>query len=193
MKIKCLIVGLLKTNCYIVENNGEALIIDPGGSPDRIIDYVLRRGLSVDLLLITHGHPDHYSVYLDVKDALKCRVAIHESDVETARLMGMPIRPDFYVDEDTMVRVGELKFKVLHTPGHSPGSISILGHGLIFTGDLMFKMGYGRTDLPGGSYSILTRSLKRILSLKDGLKVYPGHGPPTTVQNEKDFYKRLGL
>ncbi|MEM1569242.1 MAG: MBL fold metallo-hydrolase [Candidatus Bathyarchaeia archaeon] len=193
MKIKRLIVGLLKTNCYIVENNGEALIIDPGGSPDRIIDCVLRNRLYVDLLIVTHGHPDHYSAYLDVKDALRCKVAIHKSDVETARLMGMPIEPDIYVDEGTIVGVGKLKLKVLHTPGHSPGSISILGHGLIFTGDLMFKMGFGRTDLHGGSYPILMRSLKRVLSLKDDLKVYPGHGPPTTIQSERGFYKRLSL
>ncbi|MFN3621602.1 MAG: MBL fold metallo-hydrolase, partial [Nitrososphaerales archaeon] len=140
MKVERLIVGVLKTNCYVVESDGEALIVDPGGSPDVIISHVLKRGLNVCLLLVTHGHPDHYSAYLDVKDALRCKVAMHEYDLETARLMSMSIEPDIYVNGDSTIEVGGLKFKVLHTPGHSPGSISLLGHGLIFTGDLMFKM-----------------------------------------------------
>lgn len=193
MKIKRLIVGYLNTNCYIIENRGKALIIDPGGSPSVIVDYVLKHGLTVDLLIVTHGHPDHYSAYLEVKNALKCNVAMHNSDLEVATIMGMPIQPDTYVDEGSIIEVGGLKFKVLHTPGHSPGSISLLGHNLVFTGDLMFRMGYGRTDLPGGSYGDLMSSLKRILSLRDDLKVYPGHGPPTDIQSEKDFYRRLGV
>lgn len=193
MKVERLIVGVLKTNCYVVESNGEALIVDPGGSPDVITSYVLKHMLSVGLLLVTHGHPDHYSAYLNLKDALRCKVAVHESDLETASLMSMPIEPDIYVDEDSTIEVGGLKFKVLHTPGHSPGSISLLGHGLIFTGDLMFKMGYGRTDLPGGSYTMLVKSLKRILSFEDSLKVYPGHGSPTNLRDEKCFYRCLGL
>lgn len=193
MKVERLIVGVLKTNCYLVESNGEALIIDPGGSPDAIISYVLKHRLTVGLLLVTHGYPDHYSAYLNVKDALRCKVVMHESDLETARLMNMPIKPDIYVDEDSTIEVGGLKFKVLHTPGHSPGSISLLGYGLIFTGDLMFKMGYGRTDLPGGSYTMLVKSLKKILSFEDSLKVYPGHGSPTNLRDEKSFYRCLGL
>jgi len=191
LKVERLIVGVLKTNCYVVEDNGEGLIIDPGGSPDAIINHVLKRRLAVSLILVTHGHPDHYSAYLDVKEALRCKVVMHEFDLETASLMGMPIEPDVYVDEGSTIEVGSLRFRVLHTPGHSPGSISLLGYGLIFTGDLMFKMGYGRTDLPGGSYTTLMKSLKRILSFEGDLKIYPGHGPTTNLQNEKDFYRRL--
>jgi len=191
LKVERLIVGVLKTNCYVVEGNGEGLIIDPGGSPEAIVSHVLKRRLTVRSILVTHGHPDHYSAYLEVKETLRCKVIMHELDLETASLMGMPIEPDVYVDDGSTIEVGDLRFKVLHTPGHSPGSISLLGYGLIFTGDLMFKMGYGRTDLPGGSYTMLMRSLKRILSFEDDLKVYPGHCPATSLQDEKDFYRRL--
>jgi glyoxylase-like metal-dependent hydrolase (beta-lactamase superfamily II) len=118
---------------------------------------------------------------------------MHELDLETASLMGIPIEPDVYVDEGSTIEVGGLRLRVLHTPGHSPGSISLLGYGLIFTGDLMFKMGYGRTDLPGGSYTTLMRSLKRILSFEGDLKVYPGHGPTTNLRDEKDFYKTFAI
>jgi glyoxylase-like metal-dependent hydrolase (beta-lactamase superfamily II) len=193
LKVERLIVGVLKTNCYVVKGGDEGFIIDPGGSPDAIISHVLRRRLTVRLILVTHGHPDHYSAYLDVKEALGCEVVMHELDLETASLMGMPIEPDVYVDEGSTIEVGGLRLRVLHTPGHSPGSISQLGYGLIFTGDLMFKMGYGRTDLPGGSYTTLMRSLKRILSFEGDLKVYPGHGPTTNLRDEKDFYKTFAI
>jgi glyoxylase-like metal-dependent hydrolase (beta-lactamase superfamily II) len=193
LKVERLIVGVLKTNCYVVKGGDEGFIIDPGGSPDAIISHVLRRRLTVRLILVTHGHPDHYSAYLDVKEALGCKVVMHELDLETASLMGMPIEPDVYVDEGSTIEIRGLRFRVLHTPGHSPGSISLLGYGLIFTGDLMFKMGYGRTDLPGGSYTTLMRSLNRILSLEGDLKVYPGHGPTINLRDEKDFYKTFAI
>lgn len=192
MRIKRLVVGRLRTNCYIVEcGRGEALIIDPGDSPTTIVREVLKRGLKAPLIIVTHGHPDHYLAYRMVKDALGAKVVFHEADIWVAEQLGPPVEPDVYVDEGSVLKVGDSMFKVMHTPGHSPGSISLLGEGLVFTGDTMFRMGYGRTDLPGGSYEVLVESLRRLLALDEGLRVYPGHGPQTTIGAERLLYKRL--
>lgn len=167
------------------------MIIDPGGSPTAIVEEVSRRRLNCPLVVVTHGHPDHYSAYRMVKDALDARVAFHEADIWVAERLGLPIEPDLYVGEGYVLKVGDSEFKVVHTPGHSPGSISLLGDGLVFTGDTLFKMGYGRTDLPGGSYERLMESLRRLLALDERLRVYPGHGPWTTIGAERLFYRRL--
>lgn len=156
-----------------------------------IVREVLRHGLKAPMVVVTHGHPDHYSAYRMVKDALGAKVVFHEADMWVAERLGLPVEPDLYVDEGSVLKVGDSGFRILHTPGHSPGSISILGDGLIFTGDTLFRMGYGRTDLPGGSYEALVESLRRLLALDEGLKVYPGHGPWTTIGAERLFYTRL--
>ena len=193
LRVKRLVVGRLRTNCYIVEcGYGEALVIDPGGSPMTIVREVLKRSLKAPLIVITHGHPDHYSAYREVKNALGSKVVLHEADTWVAERLGLPVEPDMHVDEGSVLKVGASEFKVLYTPGHSPGSISLLGDGLIFTGDTLFRMGYGRTDLPGGSYEALVESIRRLLALDEGLRVYPGHGPWTTIGAERLFYKRLG-
>lgn len=194
LKVRRLVVGPLKTNCYIADcGEGECIVVDPGADPELIVEEASRSRLNAKLILITHGHPDHYSAYLEVKNRLNAEVGIHPADVETSKTFGTPVKPDLKLEDGMKLKVGSRELKIIHTPGHSPGSISILGENCVFTGDTLFKRGYGRTDLPGGSYKQLVESVKKILTLEETLTVYPGHGPQTSIAEEKIFYKTLGF
>lgn len=198
MIIKKLVVGTLENNCFIIgdDKSKECFIVDPGDEPDRILDLVNENGLKVKYIVCTHAHFDHIAVVSDIKIETKAEIVLHRDDLEIYRsskdhaaswgfdLDSQP-EPDLFVAEGDTLEIGDLKFEILHTPGHSPGGICLYGEGIIITGDTLFAGSVGRTDLHGGDIGKLKMSFKRLLSLPDDVKVLPGHGPETTIGREK--------
>jgi hydroxyacylglutathione hydrolase len=197
--IKTLQVGMIGTNCYIVacSETKEAAVIDPGDEAQRIIKTVKENGLSVSVIINTHGHWDHVGGNNELFQLTGAPVLIHEKDAsflteEKLNLgtfmgkKGPSHMADRLLKEGDQVKVGNLSFSILHTPGHTPGGISIVGKNVVFVGDTLFAGSIGRTDLPGGGFDILIRSIKdKLFSLDDSYIVYPGHGPSTTIGWER--------
>ena len=200
MLIKRLVGGLLSTNCYIVgcEETGEAMVIDPGFEESEckeILGEVAVLGLKVKCIVNTHGHPDHICCNGVLKRATGAEILVHEDDADLlVRPFGLfleggvsPAADRLVRDGDT-IRVGKLEFRVIHTPGHSRGGISLHceGESVVFTGDTLFNRSIGRTDLPGSSVEDMFRSLRdKLMKLPDHTIVYPGHGPETTIGEER--------
>jgi glyoxylase-like metal-dependent hydrolase (beta-lactamase superfamily II) len=194
-------VGPLQTNCYIVgdEASGEGIVIDPGGDAAMILDAVHRLKLKIKLVVNTHGHFDHIMANQEVVEATAAPLAIHPDD---AAMLTNPLRSfSFFaggfrpgpaatvsLTEGSTIEIGSVKLQVLHTPGHSPGSISLwcAEQKVVFSGDALFNMGIGRTDFPGGSMRILLQSIRdKLFTLPDDTVVYSGHGPQTTIGFER--------
>jgi len=172
MKIKLLVVGPFLTNCYLLSSREELLIIDPGGEPGKILEEIKKEKGEVKYIINTHGHPDHSFGNEKIKKETGAKILIHEEEKNFIKF-----EVDKFLKEDEEIRVVEDVLKVIHTPGHTRGSICLLGKNFIFTGDTLFKDGYGRTDLPGGSEEDLARSLEKLGEiLQPGAVVYPGHG-----------------
>ena len=199
MKIESVIVGPLQNNCYVVydEKSLDAMVVDPGDEPERIIDVIEDRKLKVNYIICTHAHFDHIGAVPDIKEKTGAKLVIHKNDLELyssakdqASLWGYDLEPlpspDMFVVEGDEMVIGSLKFKVLHTPGHSPGGICLYGEGIILTGDTVFAGSVGRTDFYGGSIEELKKSFKRIISLPLSVKIFPGHGDLSTVKEEKE-------
>jgi glyoxylase-like metal-dependent hydrolase (beta-lactamase superfamily II) len=200
MKVETVVVGALETNCYLVycEKSLECAVVDPGAEPGRIVRAISEKGLKPVVLVNTHGHVDHVGANKDIKDRYQVPLLIHEEDgamlqnvllSEIAFLLGAQASPDpdSFLDEGDEVKFGTSCLRILHTPGHSRGSVCLLGEGVLLSGDTLFCGGVGRTDLPGGSWDELVRSIQdRIFTLDGRIRVYPGHGPTTTVAQEKD-------
>jgi len=194
MKIKRMIVGMFLTNCYLLISDkeprsrprrestslrgretslrDEAAIIDPGGGSKEILKEVQDNNLNLKYIILTHSHPDHIFSTFKIKQKTKAQVFIHEAEKDFIKF-----KVDKFLREGDRIKIGKTLLKVLHTPGHSKGSICLLGDKYIFTGDTIFKDGYGRTDLPGGSPGDLKSSLQRLSKFfKKGIIIYPGHG-----------------
>jgi hydroxyacylglutathione hydrolase len=200
---KGLTVGLLEVNCYILgdEVTKEAVVIDPGGDEDEILDLLNRNEFQLKLIIDTHGHFDHVDANQPLKEATGAKIAIHEADAQmlakpSAEAMfftGNRLRTsqaDILLKENDILTFGQYRLKVLHTPGHTPGGISLVleDHTYVYVGDLLFAGSIGRTDFPGGSYDALINAVKtKIFPLGDNYSVYPGHGPVTTVAQERKY------
>ncbi|MBI4334866.1 MAG: MBL fold metallo-hydrolase [Chloroflexi bacterium] len=200
MLIKRLEVGPIGSNCYIVaaEKTKEGVIIDPGEEADRILNETKKMGVKVKTIVATHGHLDHVMAVKKVKETLKSDFAIHEGDARGLDKIPMTVlfmfnlsrfdapSPDRVLKDGDIIEFGDIRLKVLHTPGHSRGGICLQADKVVFTGDTLFNYGIGRTDLPGGNYEELIRSIKtRLLTLPDDTDVYPGHGPETSIGEER--------
>ncbi len=190
--------GALETNCYIVfTQEGEAIVVDPGGEPDKISFVIEKNNLKPVKIINTHGHADHCGGNKALKEKYSIPILIHRNDLKILNslenkiffplMKGNPSpEPDEFIEEGDFIKLGESGLKVLHTPGHTPGSISLITNKIIFSGDTIFYQSVGRTDLPGGSWNTLINSIKnKILSLPDETLILPGHGPSTTVGREK--------
>lgn len=199
MQLARLVVGPLQVNCYIVydEKTKEAIVIDPGDDGGEILDLVKGKGLTVKYIVNTHGHFDHVGANQMLKDATGAELLIHEADsallsttASHARMFGMtaPSSPkaDRYVKHGDVVTTGAVSLTVLHTPGHSAGGISLVGDGVVFTGDALFAGSIGRTDFPGGDLmTLITAIRKHLMSLPDDTLVLSGHGPQSTIGEER--------
>lgn len=192
MKIKILPVGGLGTNCYILadEEQGRAAIIDPGDEAGRILAQVEQESLSVDYILLTHGHYDHTTAVPQLAQALPgARIYIHQSDANGAGSRLFPLAGEveellFYDEGDTLT-LGGLAIHVMHTPGHSLGSVVLQVENVLFTGDTLFAGSCGRTDLPGGSYEQILASLRRLAELEGDYHVLPGHDVDSMLDRER--------
>lgn len=186
MTVRTLVLGDFQTNCYLVsDENGDTAVIDPGYTPEVILQAAQSQHLTVRAVLLTHGHFDHVGGVKGIAEAARCPIYVNEADTELpAELNHGLTATDFYADGDC-IAVGTLRFSVLETPGHTPGSVCLRCENALFSGDTLFAGCCGRTDLFGGSDAQMRRSLARLGAIEDALTVYPGHGPSTTLPREK--------
>jgi len=198
LEVSRLVVGALEVNSYVAYDpvTADAMVIDPGDEPARIMDSIKRSALRVRYLVCTHAHFDHVGAIPELKRLTGAPIAIHEEERPVylaargfGRMWGFEIddlpEPDLLLAEGDELRLGELVFAVLHTPGHSPGCMCLYGKDVLFSGDTIFAGSVGRTDFPGGSIEMLRNSFRRIVSLPGETRIYPGHGPSSTVETER--------
>lgn len=199
MILKRLEVGSFMSNCYILgcPETREAVVIDPGDEAGSILGVIEENQLEVKYIINTHGHVDHIGANGPVQEATGAPIVIHREDNplledpqgNLSMFVGgrLELPPaGRLVEEGDTLSFGNLTLKVLHTPGHTRGGMSLLMDGVVFTGDSLFNASIGRTDFPGGDYKQLIRAIKeKLLTLGDDTVVYPGHGPESTVGREK--------
>ena len=199
MIIKTLAVGPIETNCYVIgcSETLEGAVIDPGWDAQAILAEADASRLTIKYALNTHAHWDHMSANAEILEATGAQLAIHPDDLPLLRarggadLWGIPVKPspepDIQLADGQFIQIGQLEFKVLFTPGHSPGHVCFYeaAAGVVFDGDVLFKQGIGRADLPGGDPQSLMRSIREVLlGLPPDTVVYSGHGPATTIGEE---------
>ena len=181
--LRKLAVGAYQANCYILgcKKTGEGIVIDPGDEVFRIVKEISRYKLNIRYILLTHGHFDHTGGAAELRKITKSPLLIHALDAP-----GLKIKPDGQLNEGQKIQVGNYSIKVIHTPGHSPGGVCLHAPGAVFTGDTLFAGSIGRTDFAGGDhYALLDGVIKKIFPLGDHLRVYPGHGPASTIRKER--------
>lgn len=218
MLVKTLVVGPLEANCYVVgcdtertDGARDGMILDPGADAADIVRCIEQNTLTPRLIVCTHAHADHIAAAADLKAAFpESRFVISREEVgvladenlNLSSFLGKPItppEPDRLLDEGDVVELGEIRFRVIHVPGHTPGGICLYsedasaGLAVLFSGDALFARGIGRADFPGGDYDLLVEGIKtKLLTLDETCVIYPGHGPRTTVGEEKELNPFLG-
>jgi hydroxyacylglutathione hydrolase len=205
--IEFLPVGPIMANCYIVgcKETHEASVIDPGDEAERILLKLAGLKLKVKYIINTHGHFDHVGANRKMKEATGADILIHALDApmlgslaQAAAAFGLKSEnsppPDKTVDDGDIITFGKISLKVIHTPGHSPGGISLYTDGFLFVGDTLFQGSIGRTDLPGGNFNTLKSSIHdKLFPLDDNIRVLTGHGPETSIGKEKRYNPFVGI
>ena len=190
LQVKTLPLGAYQTNCYLVwdENSATCVVIDPGYEPNTILLEAKKLGKEIAAILLTHGHFDHVGAVKDLVAETGCPVYLCPEDLSMpAQMTAGPLYYTNTYGEGDRLELAGLSFKVLHTPGHTPGSVCLMCENVIFSGDTLFWGSCGRTDLPGGSWSTIRVSLKRLAELSGDYDVYPGHGDATKLSFERNF------
>ena len=187
MNIQKLTLGLYQTNTYLLANDTEAVVIDPGYEADTILDALA--GKTLKAILLTHGHFDHVGAVKELVAETGCDVYIHAAEATMPPMVtaGPLYFTHTYDEGDTVSPIAGLELTVLHTPGHTPGSVCLLMGNEMFSGDTLFACSFGRTDLPGGDPRKMMESLRRLASLQGNFFIHPGHGGSTTLDAEKRF------
>ncbi len=197
MKLKTMPLGLLAANSYLLwnEKSKQAVIIDCGGEADKVVDFLTARGLSLQYIILTHGHSDHIMGVNDLKAATAATVIAHGAERDmladpaknySAMFGGQPttVEADCYIEADQTKMLIDYQFTFYHTPGHTRGGMCILVGDYLFTGDTLFRGSVGRTDLYGGNMAVLRKSLQKLTKLSHRLTVYSGHGLASTLRDE---------
>ena len=186
MIIKQLEVGYMDNFCYIVgcEATRQAMVIDPGADVEQIVSIADEKGLKIVKILNTHGHGDHTAGNAKLKALSGAKIFIHELDADRYP------EADFFLSKEEKLQLGEITFDVIHTPGHTPGGISLCARGNLFTGDTLFVGNSGRTDLPGGHRPTLGKSIRRLMKLPDDTIIWPGHNYGPTTSSTIGWEKR---
>jgi len=199
MIIECISGGLINSNVYVVAGNEGGVIIDCGCPAEKIIETVNRFGIDIKDVILTHGHFDHVYYADSIRELAGMKIHIHKNDAD---FLTDPVKSglmfyhrrgvqgfkpaDNLLDDGDILKIGDLELKILHTPGHTPGSISVAVGNCVFTGDTLFHTSIGRTDFPGGSHKDIIKSIKkRLFTLPEETTVYPGHGESTQIGYEK--------
>jgi hydroxyacylglutathione hydrolase len=192
LKIQKYSVGMLLTNSYVVSclRTKEAIIVDPGfdaaHEAEQIFRYVDENALKIMFVVNTHGHSDHTLGDKTLERKYGVPICIHPFDAHCLNGLGSNLESDLFpIEEETPLEFGRAALKVMHTPGHTPGSVSLVGENLVFTGDTLFSGGIGRTDFPEGSYCDMKSSLKKLMYLPDSYVLHPGHGDSSTIGDER--------
>lgn len=197
MDVKCFNKGIFDSNSYVVWEGNEGVVIDVGVSDEIIMKFINENKIAIKYIILTHGHFDHVYYAFKLKEKTGAKVLIHKDDNDMlpkpewngTRFFGDPVSFDLAdetVDDKDTITVGNLKFEVLHTPGHSMGSMCLKVENRLFSGDTLFRLSCGRTDLLGGNQEDLDNSFReKILTLDDNILVYPGHGESTTIGFER--------
>ena len=184
--------GDFNANCYIVfnEENNQGFLIDPGFDGERIDSYVESNNISLNAILLTHGHMDHVGAVDYFINKYKLPVYINEKDDEcinkNVMVFGKIQKANFYLEDGQILNIAGIEIKVIETPGHTPGGVCFLCNNILFTGDTVFRGSIGRTDFPGGDYEAIINSIiNKIAILDDNIEVYPGHEGSSTIGMEK--------
>ncbi len=195
MQVKCLVVSMFSTNCYIAycPETREAVVIDPGAQGAAISTNIKSLDLKLKYILNTHGHVDHIGANGRLKEDYRVPIMLSEKDLDLYRNPGFGLRlvlrkqpdPDRFISEGDEISFGNVSLRVIATPGHTPGGVCFLNNDALFCGDTLFAGSIGRTDLAGGSYNTLMESIRhKLLALPESTIVYTGHGPQTTIGDE---------
>lgn len=198
MEIIRVTAGVYGVNCYIVyDSTKEGIVVDPGGDADEILNIIKEKDINIKYIVLTHGHGDHIGGLVELKNALQVPIMIHEEDKKmledgnknlspTMAMGKVEVEPDILLKDGDIIKMGKEEILVIHTPGHTKGGIALKVQDNIITGDTLFTGSIGRTDLLGGDYTQLIESIKEKLFIyPDETKVYPGHGPSSTIGREK--------
>jgi len=197
MHIEQLVLGMYQTNCYLVWGEGQdsCVVIDPGYSPEKILREAARLGKKIEAILLTHGHFDHVGGVRTIASETDCDVYLCPEDLSMPPMFTAgKLYYTHPCGEGDVLTLAGVSFRVLHTPGHTPGSVCYEAEDHLFSGDTLFADSCGRTDLPGGNRATIQSSLERLAALEKDYAVHPGHGPSTTLAQEKQYnpYLRTG-
>ena len=198
MEIKVLPLGNLQANCYLISSENAAVVIDPGFESEIVTNFLKDNFDKDRIILLTHAHFDHIGGAFNLRESTNTKIAIglqdnpalSNSSYSLTAMFGTKLTPfsaDLLLNDGQIISIGDLEFKVIHTPGHTVGGVCYLLQDVLFSGDTLFDGSIGRTDFPGGDFSVLEQSVKKLYALKDETLVLSGHGGQTTIEREKYY------